>query len=72
MCSYSMVHDWAMKLPPQVWDRPLLSQYEDMIRRLKAIDDKLNLPDCDPNKGQFLDDIRRRVEDLEKRVGIKP
>ena len=68
MCTYSMIHDWAQKLPDQTWTRPMFSEYQEIIRQLKAIDEKLGLPNCNPNKGEFLEKIEARLLAIEKRL----
>lgn len=71
MCTYSMVHEFMHQhIPDDWWTRPRLNEYEELIRRLKEIDDKLGLPDCNPNKGEFLEEIRRRLDAIEKKIGI--
>lgn len=68
MCTYSMVHDWAQQIPPQHWNRPMLNEYQELIRRLEEIDKKLNLPNCNPNKGEFLKAIEERLDRIERRL----
>ena len=70
MCTYSMVHDWAQTIPLDTWTRPLFSEYQELIRRLEEIDKKLNLPECNPNKGEFIKEIEKRLDRLEKTIGL--
>lgn len=67
MCTYSMVHDFAREyIPTKLWDNTMLEAYKELIRRLKEIDDKLNLPDCNPNKGEFLKEIEEQIREIDK------
>lgn len=71
MCTYSLVHEFMNKnIPENWWTIPRLNEYDELIRRLKEIDDKLNLPDCNPNKGEFLEEIRRRLTNIENKLGV--
>jgi hypothetical protein len=66
MCTYSMVHDWARTLPPDVWTPIRIKEYEDLIEALKKIDDMMGLPDCNPNKGEWLQELKKKIEAAEK------
>lgn len=56
MCVYSMVIDWASKLPDEYWNRPRsLEAYNDLIKRAAEYDKQTGQPDCeDPAKAEFL------------------
>ncbi len=72
-------HDPFTPWPPQVprplpqtpinpWPVDQLKEFADLLRRVKELEDKLGCP-CEPNKADYLDLLRRRIEDLEKLVG---
>ena len=72
MCAVSAIHDFVHDhMPYQNWDRTALDQYKELVRRLKEVDDKLGLPDCDPTKGEFLKMIERKIDAIEKKLKTK-
>ncbi len=54
--------------PVVPWSLEQLREFQDLLRRVKELEDKLGCP-CEPNKADYLDLMRRRIEDLEKRAG---
>lgn len=69
------------KWPPQVpapnpltpivpWGLERLREYEELLRRIKELEDKLGCP-CEPNKADYLGLLRQRIEALEKRAAEK-
>lgn len=73
MCSVSAVHDFMHQNHPPTdpwWSRPKLEGYEEIIRRLQEIDDKLKLEACDPEKARFIQEVRDRLDRIEKQVGL--
>ncbi len=67
MCVYCMVADWGRKvLPVDRWTRPHFDEFQEILRRIKKLEDAQGgCPDEDPTKTDFLDDIRRRLDELE-------
>ncbi len=49
------------------WNLERLREVEDMLKRIKALEDKLGCP-CEPNKADYLAMFRERIEKLEKQV----
>ena len=50
------------------WDLAKLKEFEDLLRRVKDLEDKLGCP-CEPNKADYLGLLRERIDELEKRAG---
>jgi hypothetical protein len=50
--------------PQPPWDITRLKEFEDVLKRIKALEDQLGCP-CEPNKADYLDLLKRRIEDLE-------
>lgn len=53
--------------PINPWPLKDLKEFEDLLRRIKALEDKIGCP-CEPNKADYLDLLKRRIEDLEKKI----
>lgn len=51
----------------QPWSLDRLREFEDLLRRVKDIEDKLGCP-CEPNKADYLTIFRERIERLEREV----
>lgn len=65
---------WEKYIPAPVtpapiipWDLDKLREFEDMLRRVKELEDKLGCP-CEPNKADYLALIADRIKKLEKLV----
>lgn len=56
------------QLPIIPWPVEKLREFEDLLRRVKDLEDKLGCP-CEPNKADYLDLLRQRIEHLEKLAG---
>lgn len=63
-----MIHEHFNKTVPfNDWHRPQLSQYQDIIERLKRLEDSLGIPPCeDKEKAKWLREVQDRLEKLEK------
>lgn len=46
------------------WSLERLKEFEDMLRRVKELEDKLGCP-CEPNKADYLGLLKERIEKLE-------
>lgn len=58
----------APMVPPQTpWSLEKLIEFQDLIRRVKELEDKLGCP-CEPNKADYLGLLKQRIEQLEKKV----
>lgn len=79
MCAYCATADFIHRhllpdpMPPwpqSPWDWSTLTEVRDLLRRIKALEDKVGAcPAADPAKVDFLDDIRKRLDELERRAG---
>jgi hypothetical protein len=67
MCAVSAVHDnYHWNVPQQQWTQPLFNEYQDIIRRLDALDKKLGQKDCeDPSKAHWMAEVQARLSKLE-------
>lgn len=54
---------------PQIvpWDLQKLHEFEDLLRRVKELEDKLGCP-CEPNKADYLALLKARIDALEKKA----
>ena len=66
---------WPTSVPVSIipapyapWDLQKLREFEDLLRRVKELEDRLGCP-CEPNKADYLGLLRQRIEELEKRAG---
>lgn len=57
-------------IPPAPWPLDRLKEFEDLLRRVKDLEDRLGCP-CEPNKADYLGLLRERIEKLEAEVGDK-
>lgn len=51
--------------PIDPWPLDRLKEFEDLLRRVKDLEDRLGCP-CEPNKADYLAILRERIEALEK------
>lgn len=67
MCAVSMVHDYMRtNVPYEAWTRPMFNEYQEIIRRLEKLDEKLEQPDCpDPEKAAWMKEVEERLVKLE-------
>lgn len=66
MCMVSVIYDYGRTVPQAQWTWPAFSEYQEIIRRLEALDKKLGEPDChDPAKGDWMKAIEERLKKLE-------
>lgn len=67
MCMISLVMDYGRTaIPPQTWTRDTFSEYMEIIRRLDALDKKLDQPECiDPEKFTWMKEVEARLAALE-------
>ena len=56
--------------PVNPWPLDRLKEFEDLLRRVKELEDQLGCP-CEPNKADYLAILRDRIEALEKKVAEK-
>ena len=55
-------------LPSAPWGLGRLREFEDLLRRVKALEDALGCP-CEPNKADYIGLMRERIEKLEQEQG---
>ena len=69
MCVTSVVHDYMRQnVPIYQWTQPMFNEYQEIIRRLGLLDEKLNQPDCeDPAKAAWMKEVEERLAKLETR-----
>ena len=58
-------------VPVIPWDITKLTEFLDILRRVKELEDKLGCP-CEPNKADYLSVLRDRITQLEQRAREKP
>lgn len=64
MCMVSAVVDYGKGIPQQTWTPSLWAEYREIIRRLDAIDKKLDERDCDKPRG-WMREVEERLARLE-------
>jgi len=70
MCSVSVIHDYFQQRPAIKWDRDTLTEYQEIVRRLDALDKKLGEPPCDdPSKAAWMREVEKRLSLLERGGG---
>jgi len=85
MCAVSMVFDYGYKNPPWNWptypNQPLpdsdawksIKKYLEMIEKAKEFDEASKQPNCeDPKKAEFMEEVLKRLDAIEKRLKLKP
>jgi len=76
MCSVSVIQDYfRQRVEPTEWTRPVWTEYQEVLRRLEALDAKLGQPHCeDPAKAVWMRDVEARLAKLEGvgRPGERP
>lgn len=67
MCSVSVIHDYMRTAVPQTaWTRPIFNEYQEIIKRLEALDEKLDQPDCyNDDKAAWMREVEARLQKLE-------
>lgn len=53
--------------PTVPWGRDRLVELEDILKRIKALEDQLGCP-CEPNKADYLALIKERLDQIEKKT----
>lgn len=57
------------RIPAAQWTRPVFNEYQEILKRLAALDEKLAQPDCvDPSKAEWMKAIEQRLNALESVV----
>ena len=67
MCTVSAMLDHGRtRIPLRDWTRPAWTEFQEIIRRLEVLDQKLNQPDCvDPKKAEWMQLVEERLQKLE-------
>lgn len=53
--------------PAKEWDLERLKEYRDLLQQIHELEEKVGCP-CEPNKADYLELFRQRIEALEKKV----
>lgn len=56
-------------MPAIDWPLAKLKEYHELLKSIKAIEDKLGCP-CEPNKADYIKMFEERIAELEKRAAI--
>lgn len=67
MCATSAVLDYGRQnIEFHQWTRPAFDEFKEILRRLEALDEKLDQPDCeDPGKAAWMHEVEERLAELE-------
>lgn len=66
MCMVSNIMDYGKTIPAQQWTPSAWFDFQEIIRRLDALDKKLDQPEChDPAKAEWMKAVEQRLADLE-------
>lgn len=67
MCMVSMVSDYGQeRIPAYQWTPDTWSDYQEILRLLKKLDEKLGQKDCDESdKQEWMKEIEKRLKSLE-------
>ena len=55
--------------PVREWTWPQYNEFEDILRRIKALEDKVGGCPAGKDKTAFLEDIKHRLEDIDEKLG---
>jgi hypothetical protein len=60
---------WPKEAPATLpWTPEAYKLLQDIMERMKKLDEKLGLPDCeDPKKAEWMKSVEQRIKKLEKR-----
>lgn len=66
MCMISVVTQAGMDIPLSNWTPSSFSEFQEILKRLDALDRKLGLSDCeDPAKALWMKSVESRLRALE-------
>lgn len=66
MCMVSMTSVAGSQILIDTWTRPAFNEYQEILKRIEALDKKLGQPDCvDPAKEAWMRDVEKRLAALE-------
>ena len=66
MCVVSAIMDAGSNVPYYQWTPSTFSDFQEIIKRLDALDKKLGQPEChDPNKAKWMKKVEGRLKKLE-------
>jgi hypothetical protein len=60
---------WPQVAPPTLpWNEDSFKLLQEIMEKMKKLDEKLGLPDCeDPKKAEWMESIEKRLKKLEKK-----
>lgn len=69
MCAISVVTAWGQTMVPvETWTRSNWSEYQEILKRLADLDEKLGMANCeDPAKAAWMKSVEDRLAALEQR-----
>lgn len=66
MCMVSAVYDYGRTIPIKQWTPDTWDRFQEILDRIKDLDDKLDQPDChDPAKAEWMRSVEERLRRLE-------
>jgi hypothetical protein len=57
----------VVPMPSTPWPLEQLKEFEDLLKRVKDMEDKLGCP-CEPNKADYIGLLKQRIEFLESKI----
>ncbi len=76
---YDPIVPWPPTIPAPLpgtpinpWAIPQLKEFLDLLERVKRLEDALGGCPCEPNKADYIGLLKKRIEDLEKKVLDQP
>lgn len=67
MCMVSVMSVAGAQIPVMDWTRPAFNEYQEILKRIEALDKKLGQPDCvDPAKEAWMKQVEERLSALEQ------
>jgi len=64
MCAVSMIYNAFNHFPEREWDWEKINQFQDIIDRLKRLEDEMGIKDChDPEKVKWVNNIKTYLND---------
>lgn len=66
MCMVSVISNYGQTVPVHQWTPSSFYDFQEVIRRLEALDKKLDQPHCeDPAKAAWMREVEERLKKLE-------
>lgn len=66
MCMVSAISNYGQQIPRQQWTQNTFYDFTEILKRVEALDKKLDQPDChDPAKAAWMREVEARLRKLE-------